>query len=189
MTMGAGVHLASRPRALLDNTRPTRKRNERPPATLSRAELADWIDHLCAVDGAALVSAYRDTAEGLAGELGASSGRVETLNEIVGAALGTRDSTSGSTAKKARSAGVPFDQGRILRFELLANRLRDVVTTHPALPADSPRRATPLSTPTTPRTEACNCAIPLPRHRRSQRWEPSKQPTAVGLTILYVMPA
>jgi len=142
IAMGAGVHLASRPRALIDNTRPTRKRGDRPPATLSRAELADWIDHLCAVDGAEQVSAYRDTAEGLADALDASAERVETLNAIVGAALGTRDSTSGSAALRARAAGVPFDQGRILRFELLANHLRDVVTTHPALPADAGRRAT-----------------------------------------------
>ncbi|MGK2958237.1 MAG: Fic family protein, partial [Acidimicrobiales bacterium] len=140
--MGVGVHLASRPRALLDNTRPTRKRSDLPPATLSRAELADWIDHLCAVDGAERVSAYRDSAEAIADTLDVSHARIERLNEIVGAALGTRNSTSGSTAMKARAAGVPFDQGRVLRFELLANHLRDVVTTHPALPIDAERRAT-----------------------------------------------
>jgi fido (protein-threonine AMPylation protein) len=142
IAMGAGVHLASRPRALLDNTRPTRKRSDLPPATLSRAELADWIDHLCAVDGAERVSAYRDTAEALADALEVTAARVETLNEIVGAALGTRDSTSGSTAMKARAAGVPFDQSRVMRFELLADHLRDVVATHPALPVDAGRRTT-----------------------------------------------
>ncbi|MBA2437064.1 MAG: hypothetical protein H0V52_01770 [Acidimicrobiia bacterium] len=42
IAIGDGVHLGSRPRAMLDNTRPTRKRGDRPPATLSRAELADW---------------------------------------------------------------------------------------------------------------------------------------------------
>lgn len=142
IAMGAGVHLASRPRALLDNTRPTRKRGDRPPATLTRAELADWIDHLCAVDGPAAVSAYRDTAETLAADLDASSKRVELLNEIVGAALGTRESTSGSAAMKARSIGAPYDQSRVTRFELLAAYLRDVVATHPALPADTAQRAT-----------------------------------------------
>ncbi len=142
ISLGAGVHLASRPRALLDNTRPTRKRSDRPPATMSRSELADWIDHLCALDGGDQVSAYRDTAEGLASALGASQTRVEALNEIVGAALGTRDESSGSVALKARSAGVPFDQGRIRRFELLANHLRGVLTTHPALAADASRRVT-----------------------------------------------
>jgi hypothetical protein len=142
IALGAGVHLASRSRALLDNTRPTRKRGERPPATLSRAELADWIDHLCAIDGADTVSAHRDSAERLAGVLGASSDRVEALNALVGAALGTRESTSDSAAMKARAAGVPFDQSRVTRFELLAGYLRNVVTTHPALPADARRRAT-----------------------------------------------
>ena len=38
IALGAGVHLASRARALLDNTRPSRKRSDLPPATLSRAE-------------------------------------------------------------------------------------------------------------------------------------------------------
>lgn len=142
ISMGAGVHLASRPRALLDNTRPTRNRGGRPPATLSRVQLADWINHLCAVDGPDTVSAYRDTAETLADALDVSPERVEVLNELVGAALGTRESTSGSAAMKARAAGAPFDQSRVTRFELLAAYLRDVVTTHPALPADAARRAT-----------------------------------------------
>jgi len=142
IAIGAGVHVASRPRALLDNTRPTRKRGERPAATLSRAELADWIDHLCAVDGSNTLGAHRDTAETLADTLGASPERVEALNELIGAALGTRESTSGSAAMKARSAGLPYDQSRITRFELLAGHLRNVVTTHPALPVDASRRAT-----------------------------------------------
>jgi fido (protein-threonine AMPylation protein) len=142
IAIGAGVHLASRPRALLDNTRPTRKRTDIHRATLTRTELTDWIDHLCGVDGVERVSEYRDTAEALADTLDVSPARVETLNEIVGAALGTRDSTSGSAAMKARAAGTPFDQGRTLRFELLANHLRDVVATHPALATDARRRAT-----------------------------------------------
>lgn len=142
IVMGAGVSLASRPRALLDNTRPTRKRGDRPAATLSRGELAGWIDHLCAIDGVDHVSEYRDTAEALASTLDASPARVEMLNEIVGAALGTRDSPSGSAAMKARAVGAPFDQGRVLRFELLASHLRDLVATHPALSADAARRAT-----------------------------------------------
>ncbi|MFN0027829.1 MAG: Fic family protein [Acidimicrobiales bacterium] len=142
IAMGASVHLASRARALLDNTRPTRKRGERPPATLSRTELADWIDHLCAVDGPAAVGAYRDTAEALLGTLDASPKRVEALNELVGSALGTRASGAGSVALRARAAGVPYDQSRITRFELLAAHLRNVVTTHPALGIDASRRAT-----------------------------------------------
>lgn len=142
VALGGGVSLASRPRALLDNTRRTRRRGDLPTATLSRIELADWIDHLCAVDGAAQVGAYRDRAETLAEVLAAPADRVEALNEIVGAALDTRPSASGSTPMKARSIGLPFDQGRIIRFELLADYLRDVVTTRPALPTDAPRRVT-----------------------------------------------
>ena len=142
IAMGAGMHLASRPRALLDNTRPTRRRGGRPSATLSRAELADWIDHLCAVDSPERVRSYRDTAESLADVLDASPERLKALNESVGAALGTRKSPAGSVALRARAAGAPYDQRRVVRFELLANYLGDVVTTHPALPVDAHRRAT-----------------------------------------------
>lgn len=142
IAVGFGVHLASRPRALLDNTRPTRKRTDLPSATLARAELADWIDHLCAIDGVDRVRTYRDIAETLADTLEIPPTGVEKLNEIIGTALGTRRSTSGSVAMKARAAGTPFDQGRIIRLELLADYLRDVVTTHPALPTDAPGRGT-----------------------------------------------
>lgn len=106
---------------------------------LSRPALADWVDHLCAIDGSEKVSDYRDQAENLADALDTSDQRVEILNEIVGAALGTRDSTSRS---KARAAGVPFDQSRVTRFKLLADHLRAVVTTHHALAQDAARRAT-----------------------------------------------
>lgn len=140
IALGGGVHLASRSRALLDNTRPTRRRGPLPPATLSRAELADWIDHLCAVDGVDRLGEYRDAAEDLAKILDVEPRRVETLNEIVGAALGTRRSTSGSAAMRARAAGVPFDQRRIIRFELLADHLRNNVATYPALGVDAGRR-------------------------------------------------
>jgi Fic family protein len=142
IAIGAGMHMASRPRALLDNTRPTRRRGERPAATMQRDELADWVDHLCAVDGPQALSAYRDAAERLADVLDASPERVKMLNELVGAALGTRPATSSSAALKARSAGVPFDQSRVTRLELLAGYLGNVLTTHPALPADGDRRAT-----------------------------------------------
>lgn len=141
IAMGAGVHVASRPRALLDNTRPTRRSGERPRATLSHAELADWVDHLCAVEGPEVVSGHRDAAEALAEALAAPPERIKALNELVGAALGTRAST-GSDAMRARAAGVPFDQSRVTRFELLADYLRGVVSTHPAVAQDAARRAT-----------------------------------------------
>ena len=125
IALGAGVHLASRPRALLDNTRPTRRRGPLPSATLSRSELADWVDHLCAIDGAARLSGYRDAAEGLADVLDVEPhGSSMPQRVIVGAALGTRAATSDSAALRARAAGVPFDQQRIVRFGLLADHLR-----------------------------------------------------------------
>ena len=42
----------------------------------------------------------------------------------------------------ARAAGVPFDQSRTIRFELLADHLRGVLRAYPALPIDAERRAT-----------------------------------------------
>jgi hypothetical protein len=140
MPLGFGLHLASRPRALLDNARATRRRADRPAATLSPTELADWIDHLCAVDGEARVAAHREAAERLVPVLDVSPAQLEVLNAVVGAALGTRRSTTGSAALRARSRGAPFDQLRMARFQLLADHLRDVLTTYPALEADASRR-------------------------------------------------
>lgn len=108
---------------------------------MSRRELADRVDHLCAVEGPLAVAAYRDTAEALAEALGVPSPRVEVLNELVGAALGTRRCAAGSTAMRPRAAGAPYDQRRVSRFELLADHLRDVVSTRPALTRDAGRRA------------------------------------------------
>ena len=110
IAMGAGVHLASRPRALLDNTRPTRKRGSRPPAALTCAELADWIDHLCAVDGPTAVSAYRDTAESLADALHAADEFVEQLKDWHRVILGDRpdtrpDTRSGELKRYPNQAG------------------------------------------------------------------------------------
>jgi Fic family protein len=68
--------------------------------------------------------------------------RVEALDDLIGAALGTRSARTGSAALKARAAGTPYDQSRVTRFELLADHLRDVLATHPALPTDAARRAT-----------------------------------------------
>jgi Fic/DOC family protein len=138
--LGDGIWLGSRPRALLDNTRRTRRRGDRQPATLSGDELSDWIDHLCAVDGEDRVSEYRDRAEELAGVLEVPPGRVDALNKMIGAVLGTREAKSGSAALGARSRGIPFDQERVARCELLAEYLRKVLDTHPALSVDASRR-------------------------------------------------
>lgn len=141
ISLGDGVYLASRPRGLLDNTRSTRARNSKPASTLSKNELADWVDSLCANDGEDQLSSYRDRAEALATELDADAARVDMLNELVGAALGTRRAASESGALAARSKGRPYDQERLRRFEILASHLRDVVTTRPALAEDAARRA------------------------------------------------
>jgi hypothetical protein len=44
-----GLYLASKGRALAENTRPSRARRRPVPRTLSEEELGDWVDRLCQV--------------------------------------------------------------------------------------------------------------------------------------------
>jgi hypothetical protein len=46
-----GLYQASKGRALAENTRPSRSRDGRVRRTLDAAELGDWVDRLCQIDG------------------------------------------------------------------------------------------------------------------------------------------
>lgn len=136
-----GLHLASRARALLDNARPTRRGKHRPRPTLAPDELADWIDHLCAVEGEDALITLRGQVAALAPELDAPADHADRVDALIGAALGTRPAPGDSTALAARSRGLPFDQERVARFDVLVQALLDrPVANVPALPEDAEQR-------------------------------------------------
>lgn len=125
LPLGNGLWLSSQQRALADNTRSTRARGDRPPATLTDDELADWIDHLASGTSPERLAELRVLAEGLA-EVTGTTGTIGRMVELIGAALGTRVVETGSERLARRQAGFPYDQGRADLFRRLVDHLRSV---------------------------------------------------------------
>lgn len=132
-----GLYLASRWRALAENTRPARAVRNRPPRAFTDDELADWVDRLLRIDGEDRLRNYRDRAEAMARSLDVSPAGIDRLGQMIGAAIGTRTIRTGSQALAARQRGFPYDSDRIERFDRLALALRrSLPQNHPADPND-----------------------------------------------------
>lgn len=134
-----GLWLSSVPRALLDNTRRSRSHGGRPASTLSDDELADWLDHQASNFGPERLRQLREAASDLAPLLGPAI-RPDRVDELIGAALGTRQVESGSGRMRARQAGRPFDPRRVEMFDRLATHLESVAPT-PMAEGPDERRA------------------------------------------------
>jgi hypothetical protein len=135
-----GLHQASKGRALAENARPSRSRGGRERRTLDAAELGDWIDRLCQVDGPERLARYREQAERAADAVGAAQDAVKALSQMIGAALGTQQAHTSSRALAARQAPLPYDQDRVRLFAQLADSLREVRPAHwPSDPLDDVR--------------------------------------------------
>lgn len=119
-----GLYQASKGRALAENTRPSRSRGGRARRTLDTAELGDWVDRLCQLDGESRLARYRTQAEQVAGAVGAPERGVKALSQMIGAALGTQRVITSSRALSARQSSLPYDQDRMRLFGWLAESLR-----------------------------------------------------------------
>ena len=125
IALPGGLYQASKGRALAENTRPSRSRGGRIRRTLDWAELGDWIDRLCQIDGAQRLAGYREKAEQIAEAVDAPREDVRKLSQMIGAALGTQQVRTPSRALTARRAALPYDQERIRRFGRLITSLRE----------------------------------------------------------------
>jgi hypothetical protein len=125
IALPGGLYQAGKGRALAENTRPSRSRNGRIRRTLDWAELGDWIDRLCQIDGAPRLAGYREKAEQVADAVGAPGAGIKKLSQMIGAALGTRQVHTASKALTARQASLPYDQERIRGFDRLVTALRE----------------------------------------------------------------
>jgi Fic/DOC family protein len=119
--MGHRIYMSSRPRAFLDNLRPSRSRNGAARRTLRGEEFEDALEEYARVDLASL-NRLRDEARSLAPRLGMEE-QLTRLDELVGTLLGTRDAGLSSARAQARARGLPFDRERIERFEALGGHL------------------------------------------------------------------
>lgn len=141
LELSGGIFVAGRARALLENLRPSRRSKSRPAPTLGSVAVADWIDHLCHVDGEAALRRYREQARSLAVALGLDSALADHLDDMIGAALGTRTVDTSSAPLRARQRGLAYDQDRIARLDLLGEALRNrPLAEVPDLPEDQERR-------------------------------------------------
>ncbi len=120
-----GLHQASKGRALAENTRASRARNQQVRRTLDEPELGDWIDRLAHIDGDERLAGYRVQAEQLAESVGAPSSGLAKLSQLIGVALGTQQAGTSSNALAARQARLPYDHDRITRFDRLITALRE----------------------------------------------------------------
>ena len=125
IALPGGLYQAGKGRALAENTRPSRSRNDRIRRTLDWAELGDWIDRLCQIDGAQRLAGYREQAERVADAVGAPMEGIKKLSQMIGAALGTQQVHTASKALTARQASLPYDQERIRRLDRLVTALRE----------------------------------------------------------------
>lgn len=111
------LYMASRPRALLESLKLTRKRA---PSSrgLDRAEIERRLDRELRMNGEGRLNLIRDEARALAPMLGAEAA-FETLDGIIGTLLGTRKAAVRSRVAIARAAGEPYDPARLELFQRL----------------------------------------------------------------------
>ena len=135
-----GLWQASKGRALVENTRPSRTRAGRAARALTATELADWIDRLAMIDGVERLKQYREQGEAVASAVGIEADGVASMATLIGAALGTKSVETASAALTARQSGLPYDGDRMRLFGVLIDALHD-----------SRPQSRPLGSPTSPR--------------------------------------
>lgn len=109
--------LASRPRAFLECFRPSRA-SEAGARGIPREELERRLEQLVRVSGEDVTNQLRDQARALAPALEAEE-EFQTLNDIIGAILGSQAGSLSSPPAVARSAGEPYDPHRLDLFQTL----------------------------------------------------------------------
>ena len=101
---------------------------------MTRAELGDWINRRLQHGTVDELNRARDGAWSLAQTLGVSPKAMTGLDNLIGAALGTRDAPDLPHSIRQRKLGVPFDSDAVQRFDILVHALRT------AAPQNNPAR-------------------------------------------------
>lgn len=116
-----GLHFSSRPRALLENLRPSRARSG-VARTLPRAQIEELLERDLASGGEEALNRIRDEARSIAAEIGLQA-EMAVLDKLIGALLGTRTANLVAPVAIARAEGWPYDPRRIELFASLAAQL------------------------------------------------------------------
>lgn len=118
-----GLYLASPARGLLDNARLTRGRGARRSPTLSQPELEEWLVRELDRRGEVGLRRLREEARALAPALEAEK-ELKTVEQLIGAVLGTRSIDARSPLLRARQQGLAYDEQRLELFRALRDHLR-----------------------------------------------------------------
>lgn len=128
----AGLHIAIRGRAVLENMRPSRGKAG-VARTLNRDELEAFLDRQISFGGEAAANAIRDEARAASEHLGMAA-EMNELDQLIGTLLGSRKgAVLSAPAAIARAAGEPYDRQRIDLFEML----RAELSAHPDVIIDT----------------------------------------------------
>lgn len=115
------LHIASRPRAMLENMRPSRARGGI-ARTYSRSEMETELTRLIGQRGSDGLNELRDQARDIAPKIEAEA-EMEMLDDLIGAVLGTRASSLQTNSARAHQAGIGFDSRRLDLFASLQAEL------------------------------------------------------------------
>src|SRR5207245_17478 len=107
---------------LLENLQPSRAVKGRPRRTLTVSELHEWVARLRRTEGEQRLNQIRDRAREIAPELGLGE-LFPKLDDLIGAALGTRRVETQVPALAAAQRGAPYDEQRERTFKMLAEHL------------------------------------------------------------------
>jgi len=120
----AGLYLSSPARAILENMRPSRSRDGLVSRTLGRKEIETRLESLIHRGGKEDINRLRDQIKTLAPIIGLRD-EAQTLDAMIGALLGTRETRLETAGGKARQAGLPYDTKRLVLFQILHRALRN----------------------------------------------------------------
>ncbi len=120
--LNSGLHFASDARGVLENARLTRGRKGRSARGLARAELEALLERKRDTLGVEGMNRLREQARAIAPRLGLEE-ELKTVEQVIGAILGTRELTARSPLLRARLAGIAYDAQRLA----LCTQLRDAL--------------------------------------------------------------
>jgi Fic/DOC family len=119
------LHRSGEARTALENMRPSRARGG-VARTLTRAELEQWLERIARNRGEDDLLRIRDEARALAPALAAEAEQ-QSLDELIGALLGTGETGLLTEPARARGRRQPFDAARVGLFETLHGALAGYV--------------------------------------------------------------